>query len=382
MNRAQAVQPPVTPRPADPSTQAVIQTTKYFFGLLESSGKVQRREVVSFTRELTTLLDAGIALVPALQLLEEQRTGKPLGAITRVLLSDLGAGMSFAEALGRHQKVFNDVYVRTIATSDHGAPLVSALTHAAEFLESSESALAQLKKAMIYPSIVLALGLGVSYMMLTVTLPPMIGLFQSLEAGLPLPTRILIFLSQFLQSYKIYLLVTLVTVAFGVHRWSKSRSGKHRIHRTLLKAPVISNIILRSDVARAAGAMSALTSAGLPLADALEVAIDTVSNEVIKDALRHARQRLIGGEGLATPLTETGVFPTTFTQTLRVAEDTGTLDTTLRKIAEFYKRDAGEAVRVFGALLEPLSTVAISLLVGFMALAVIMPMYSVLTALR
>jgi type IV pilus assembly protein PilC len=360
---------------------AVLPKHKYFFGLLETSDKVTRRELVSFTRELTTLLEAGIPIVPSLEILAGQRKDKALGRVITVMLADLAAGLSLSDAMARHPKVFNNVYVRTIATSEHGAPIVAALQHASEFLESAASAVSQLKKAMIYPAIVMTLGLGVSYMMLTVTLPPMIGLFQGLDAGLPAPTRILIALSTFLQAFKLHVIIGLAVTALAVYRFGKTERGRFLYHTWILKTPVISKIILQSDVARTAAALSALTSAGLPLADSMEVAIDTASNEVVKRALRHARLRLIGGEGLATPLAETGVFPATLTQALRVAEDTGTLDTNLRKIAEFYKRDATEAVKTFGALLEPLSTVVIGLLVGFMALAIIMPMYSILTVI-
>ena len=364
-----------------PADVAIVPKQKYFFGLLEASDKITRRELMSFTRELTTLLEAGIPLVPSLEILAEQRENKALGRVINVMLSDLSAGMSLSGAMARHPRVFNNVYVRTIATSDHGAPLVAALQHAGEFLESAASAVSQLKKAMIYPGIVMVLGLGVSYMMLTVTLPPMIGLFEGMGTALPLPTRVLIVLSTFLQAYKIYMLVGIASVAFGVYRFVKTNRGRFLFHSWILKTPVISGIVLQSDVARAASALSALTSAGLPLSESMEVAIDTASNEVVKRALRQARVRLIAGEGLAKPLAETGVFPATLTRALRVAEDTGTLDANLRKIAEFYKKDATEAVKTFGSLLEPLSTVLIGGLVGFMALAIIMPMYSILTVI-
>jgi type IV pilus assembly protein PilC len=358
---------------------AELPKRKYLFGLLEASNTVTRRELMSFTRELSTLLEAGIPLVPSLEILEEQRRNRALGRVIEVMLADLSGGMSLAVAMARHPKVFNDVYVRTIATADHGAPVVAALQHALEFLESAQSAVSQLKKALIYPAIVVTLGLGVSYMMLTVTLPPMIGLFQGLDTGLPAPTRVLIALSAFLQAYKFYLLGGLGVGGAALFRLARTERGRLLLHTWILRVPVISNIILQSDVARTAAALSALTSAGLPLADSLGVAIDTASNEVVRRALRQARTRLIAGEGLARPLAETGVFPTTLTQALRVAEDTGTLDTNLRKIAEFYRRDATDAVKTFGSLLEPLSTIFIASLVGFMALSIIMPMYSVLT---
>jgi type IV pilus assembly protein PilC len=313
--------------------------------------------------------------------MKEAREGRPFEAVIQGLMDDLNAGRPMAEAMDRYPKVFDRFFVRTISTADRGAPITDALRQAAGFLDTSDSAMADARKAMVYPMIVLVLGLAVTVLMLTVALPPMIDLFNNLDAGLPLPTRILIFMSESLTARPLEILVGLAVIAMIAIKYLKSDGGHAAWHRAQLRVPVLSAVIVQSDTARVSAALSSLIDAGLSLPEALEVATETVSNDVIRAALVSSRTRLLAGDGLALPMADTGVFPTTFTQALRVGENTGTLDVNLRQMAEFYAKSADDTLKSFVALLEPLSTVVIAMLVGFMALAVIMPMYSVLGTL-
>jgi len=355
---------------------------KRFFGLSLTSGKVKTRDLTAFSRELATLLESGIPVVPALEMMAEQRAGQPLGAVIEDIVADLNAGQSIADALSRHPEVFNRAYVRTVATSDRGAPLSAAMTQVADFLDSAESALSQAKKAMVYPVIVLTLGAGVTVIMVTVALPPMIELLQNLDVNLPIQTRLLMGLSGFLGAYKLPLVAGVAALAFAVPRYLKSERGRLRLHRAMLRVPVLSRLVVQSDTARVCGALASLTEVGLPLPEALEVAAETASNQVIREALARVRAALLAGDGLAAPMASTGIFPATFTQTLRVAEDTGTLDANLKRMANYYRREASETVKTLVALLEPLSTVVIALVVGFIAMAVIIPMYSALGSFK
>ena len=355
---------------------------KRFLGLSLSSGKVNKRELTAFSRELATLLESGIPLVPALGMMTEQRAGSPLGIVLEAITADLNAGESLAEALAKHPKVFTRAYIRTVATSDRGAPLSAAMTQVADFLDSAESALSQAKKAMVYPAIVLTLGGGVTFIMITVALPPMIELLVNLKVDLPLQTRVLMALSGFLGAYKLPLAAAIVALAIGARKYLRTDRGRLALHRAMLRAPVLSRLVIQNDVARVSGALASLTEVGLPLPEALEVATETASNEVIRQALTRVKAALLAGDGLAGPLVSAGVFPTTFTQTVRVAEDTGTLDTNLKRMAAYYQREASETVKTLVALLEPISTVVIALLVGFIAMAVIVPMYSALGSFK
>ena len=342
------------------------------------SKKIKRAELISFSRELSTLIDAGIGIDSALKLLLEQRANTPFADVIFKLKEDLNAGVTIAESMNSQPKVFPHIYVRTVSSADRGAPLTRALNQAADFLDSAQSAMAQAKRAMIYPMMIVFVGIGIVIMLLTVSLPQMIGLFETMGADLPLPTKILISLSDFILKYPIHIVGIGVGTIVGGVKLGKTRRGSRFIHSMMLKVPMLGPIIIGADLARSAGALASLSEVGLPLPDAMEVAQETAGNLIIREALSNARLGLIAGNGLARPLEKTGLFPPTFIQTLKVAEDTGTLDENLRRMSEFYQKDSSERVKSMVGLIEPLATIAVALAVGFIAMAVIMPMYSIL----
>ncbi len=347
-----------------------------------SKKKPKKTEVVAFTRELATLLDSGIGMGPALTMLGDQRKNTMLGAAILQMADDLNSGLTIAESMAKHPDVFPKIYVRTVSSADRGAPLSTSLRQAADFMDTAASAIAQAKRALIYPIMILTVGIGVVILLLTVSLPQMISLFENLETELPVPTRILIAFSEFLRSYPLFIFGTLLVIVAGVVKFRSTAKGRHLMHKLMLDVPMFSGVVVSSDLARASGALAALTEVGMPVPDALDVARETVGNDIIRDALSDARRGLIAGEGLAGPLEEAEIFPTTFIQTLKVAEDTGTLDANLKRMSEFYQNDAREKVKSMVGLIEPLSTVLVALVVGFVALSVIMPMYSALGALQ
>ncbi len=347
-----------------------------------SKKKPKKTEVVAFTRELSTLLDSGIGMGPALLMLAEGRKGSMLGDAIAQMEQDLNSGLTIAESMSKHPDVFPRIYVRTVSAADRGAPLSTSLKQAAEFMDTAASAIAQAKRALIYPAMILTVGVGVVILLLTVSLPQMISLFENLDTELPVPTKILIAFSDFLRTYPLFIFGSLLLVAAGLFKAKSTQKGKELIHRAMLRVPLFSGVVISSDLARASGALASLTEVGMPVPDALDVARETVGNDVIRGALTDARQGLIAGEGLARPLEKADLFPTTFIQTLKVAEDTGTLDANLKRMAEFYQNDAQEKVKGMVSLIEPMSTVIVALAVGFVALSVIMPMYSALGALQ
>ena len=342
------------------------------------SKKVKRADLISFSRELSTLIEAGIGIDSALKMLHDQRARTPLEPVIAKLKDDLNAGLTIAESMGAQPKVFPRIYIRTVSSADRGAPLTKTLRQAADFLDSAQSAMAQAKRAMIYPMMIVFVGIGIVIMLLTVSLPQMIGLFETMGADLPIPTRILIAMSEFIRHYPIHILGFMVVSVVGGMKLAKTKQGTRIIHRMMLKVPMMGQIIVGADLARSAGALASLSQAGLPLPEAMEVAQETAGNLIIREALSYAREGLIAGNGLARPLESTGLFPPTFIQTLKVAEDTGTLDENLHRMSEFYQTDSSERVKGMVGLIEPLATIAVALAVGFIAMAVIMPMYSIL----
>lgn len=347
-----------------------------------SKKKPKKTEVVAFTRELATLLESGIGMGPALLLLGEPRKNSMLGEAILQLAEDLNSGSTIAEAMTKFPDVFPRIYVRTVSAADRGAPLTTSLRQAADFMDTAASAIAQAKRALIYPALILTVGIGVVIMLLTVSLPQMMTLFENLDSELPVPTKILIAFSEFLRSYPLFIFGGLVAAAVVLFKFKGTDQGKRLMARAMLDIPLFNGVVVSSDLARASGALAALTQVGMPVPDALDVARETVGNDIIREALTDARQGLIAGEGLAGPLDKSGIFPATFIQTLRVAEDTGTLDANLKRMSEFYQHDAQEKVKAMVSLIEPLATVIVALAVGFVALSVIMPMYSALGALQ
>ncbi len=347
-----------------------------------SKKKPKKTEVVAFTRELSTLLDSGIGMGPALLMLGEQRKNSMLGEAILQMAEDLNSGLTIAESMTKHPDVFPRIYVRTVSAADRGAPLATSLRQAADFMDTAASAIAQAKRALIYPAMILLVGIGVVIMLLTISLPQMISLFDNLETELPIPTQILIALSDFLRSYPLFIFGGLLALVAGFFKLRTTARGRQLVHRAMLGIPLFNGVVVSSDLARASGALASLTEVGMPVPDALDVARETVGNDIIRAALSDARQGLIAGEGLAGPLEKAEIFPPTFIQTLKVAEDTGTLDANLKRMSEFYQHDAQEKVKGMVSLIEPMSTVIVALAVGFVALSVIMPMYSALGALQ
>ena len=343
--------------------------------------RIKTAELIAFARELATLLESGIPVVEALRLIAEQRKGDPMARVVKRMIIDLHAGVPLAKAMAAHPKVFSHIFVRTVATSDMGAPVPDVLKQAADFLDTADSAITQAKQALIYPAVVLSVGLAVVIFLLTVVLPSMTQMLQNLDQGLPLPTKILIWVSNFLLAYKYPLIATLVIGGISTSKYLKTKRGRWQLHRLILRLPVMSSLVVASDVARASSAMASLTEAGISLPEAVDVASETTSNLVIRAALAHSRIRLLAGEGFAKPLASTGVFPKTFVQTIRVAEDTGTLSINLRRMAKYYQHESEASVKTLVGLVEPLSTVLIAGVVGFIAMAVVMPMYSALGSL-
>ncbi|MDP6667340.1 MAG: type II secretion system F family protein [Dehalococcoidia bacterium] len=345
------------------------------------SKKVKRAELISFSRELATLIEAGIGIDSALNLLHDQRAGTAFEAVIRQLKDDLNSGKTIAESMSSQPNVFPQVYVRTVSSADRGAPLTTTLGQAADFLDSAQSAIAQAKRSLIYPVMVVFVGIGIVTMLLTVSLPQMIGLFETMDASLPMPTKVLIALSEFIRTYPLYILGTLVVTVVGGMKLVKTDRGTLFLHQMLLKVPMLGRIIIGGDIARSTGALASLSEVGLPLPEAMDVAQETAGNLVVRAALLEAREGLIAGNGLARPLEKTGLFPPTFVQTLKVAEDTGTLDENLRRMSDFYQQDSSERVKGMVGLIEPLATITVALAVGFVAMAVVMPMYSILGSL-
>ncbi len=343
-----------------------------------SKKKVSRDEIITFTRELATMLESGVPISKSLDLLAAQREGEPMGPIATQISQDLIGGATLVEAFGRHTEVFSEGYIRSIMSASRGAPVAQSLYKAADFMSERANIMGEMRRQLTYPALVVVIGMVIVTILLTVSLPQMINLFSNLDSELPVPTRILIAISNAIRGYPEYIALSLLIASLGTFRFVKSSRGRRFVHKAVLYVPMLNKIILFNDISRFSDVSSSLLESGMQLPATLEVAQDSVGNDIIREVLRGVSKAAEMGEGIAQPMKRSGVFPGTFTQSLEVAENTGTLAETLQRLSVLYRDDASLKIKSMVGMVQPMSTIFVAVIVGFIAISVIMPMYTAL----
>jgi len=350
-------------------------------GKVFGSSRVNTRDLIVFSRQLATLIESGIPIVRALQLLQEQ-VPKALATILTEMIQDVQQGRFLSEAVGKHPKTFSNLYIRLIEVGERTGNLEMVLRQLAVYMEKADALKHKIRSAMSYPSFVFVLMIVVVFVMLTVALPPMMGLFTSFDAELPLPTRILLALTNFFSKWKYLILAGLVAGAAALVLAFRSEAGRLFFDGLMLKVPVLKRVVIQGAVARMCRSITTLLRAGLALPEILSMVIRSESNRIISGDLEEVRSDLLQGHGLADPLAEHKIFPRMLVQMVRVGEETGALDGNMETLAVFYEEEVDRAVAAMAATIEPAMTIIIGLGVGFIALAVIMPMYSLMGAIK
>lgn len=346
--------------------------------MLPSLFQIRAGDVIAFSRQLTTLLEAGIGILAAVGMLQEQASNRRFKRVLGSVIDDLRAGTPFSAALARHPRVFPQLYQRMVEVGERTGEPEAALKQVTDYMERENAASKKLGRAMIYPVMILVMAIAVVMLLITVALPPMVDMFDSLDTDLPLTTRILIGTVNFVSVNKITLLLAggaLGALAIICFRRPEIRLA---LDRLLLRVPIIGSISLQGEVARLSRVMSALVRGGLALPETMELAADTARNRAVKQALTEVQEELLLGQGLSGPMSQIRLFPPVLVQMVKVGEETGTLDSTLVTVADFYEAEAQAKTDAFISLIEPLMTAGIALLVGFIALSVITPMYSIM----
>lgn len=346
--------------------------------LLPTIFAVRRQDLIVFSRQLATLLESGVAILPALQLLADQVGNPILRQALRQVGEDIQAGASLSEALARHPRVFPVLYQRMIQVGERTGRLEAILHQLVTYMSKEEAVSKKVRGAMVYPSLVLALAAVVVTILVTVALPAILGLYRELNVELPWTTRTLIAISDFGQKYGLFLLLGLVLLALAVSLYVRQPVGRWQLHYTLLHLPVLGPVNLRSAISRLARTMSTLLRAGLPMAEVMDLLLQTTGNDVLRQAVAAVRAQLLAGHGLSQPLSTQRIFPRLMVQMVRVGEETGTLDSNLETLADFYEEEADRAITTMTLLIEPALIIFVGLVVGFIAVSVIMPMYSIM----
>ena len=339
--------------------------------------KVKPRDVIVFSRQLATLLRSGISLLPALEILQGQvASSRAFNNILGSIVNDIRTGGSFSQAITKYPRAFNDIYCRTVAVGEESGSLEDVLHRMADFLETQSVTVQKVKKALTYPAMVMGVGAVVVVILMTVVMPQLLSMFMAMDVELPLPTRILIAITNFFTDYTLYIVIAGVVLIALVLWLVKQPTGRRLLDRLRLSIPIIGPPALMSELGRFARTMSVLVTAGVRLHEIVQMLPQATSNRVFRDAIKQVHERLLLGEGLSEPMSHIALFPPLLVQMVAVGEESNTLDFTMGVVADFYETTAEEKTAAMVGLLGPVSTLGIALLVGFIALSVILPMYT------
>jgi len=344
--------------------------------------KVKSRDIVIFTRQFSTMINAGLPLVQALDILARQTDSEVLKKAIQETLYDVEAGNTLADALGQHPKVFTNLYVNMVAAGESGGLLDTILMRLATFLEKSEQLQRKVKGAMIYPGVVLGVTLMAIAILLLFVIPVFESVFSSFGQVLPLPTRIVIVMSNLLQNYWWLIAGVMGVGIFVLRRWIATDNGRLQADRLMLRLPVLGSLVRKASVSRFTRTLGTMLSSGVTILDGLEITARTSGNRVIHDAVMESRAAIAGGKSISEPLKESGVFPPMVTQMIHVGEETGDLDGMLSKIADFYDDEVDVAVDNLVKVLEPAMIVILGTVVGGMIVAMYLPIFALVNAIQ
>jgi type IV pilus assembly protein PilC len=344
--------------------------------------RVKTRDIVIFTRQFATMINAGLPLVQSLGILAAQTENKTLAGVTRAVVYDVESGNTLADAFSKHPKAFTDLYVNMVAAGEAGGILDTILLRLATFLEKNDALVRKVKGAMVYPAVIICVaGLAIAVLLIFV-IPTFQNMFASANLELPLPTRIVIGLSSFLIHFWWAMGLAIGGVIFAIKRYYATSAGRLQIDSLLLKAPVLGDVIRKSAVSRFTRTLGTLVSSGVSILEGLEITAKTSGNQVVHDAVMASRQSIAGGETIAAPLERSAVFPPMVISMIAVGEQTGGLDEMLSKIADFYDEEVDVAVTALLSLMEPVMIVILGVIVGGMVVAMYLPIFDMMNAVQ
>ncbi|MCS6956041.1 MAG: type II secretion system F family protein [Candidatus Calescibacterium sp.] len=344
--------------------------------------KVNQQALTIFSRQFATMINAGLSLVRALDILAEQTEDKILKTAIADVKKEVEGGKALSSALAKHRHIFSDLYISMVKAGEIGGMLDEVLERLAGFMEKDFQLKKKVQSAMTYPAIILVLAIGIVIFLVTYILPTFVNLFREMDVQLPIITQILITVVEALRRPEIVIaLIILVIIGFlGLNVYYQTPVGKRQIDLIMLNIPVFGMLNKKVAISRFTRTLGTLLSSGVSLMASLEIVSQVAGNAVISTAVDGVRGKLREGENLSTPLTETGIFPPMVTQMIAVGEETGNLDTMLNKIADFYDTEVEYTLSSLTSLIEPIMIVGMGGMVGFIVLAVFLPLYQLITA--
>ena len=346
--------------------------------LLDRYRGMKARHVTVMARQLATMISSGLSLLRALYVLEEQTEAPKLKHAIVAVRTDVEAGLSLSQAMAKHPKIFNDLFVAMVRAGETGGNLEEVLERVAVQLEKDDNLRRTVRSAMVYPILIGVFAVMVLIGMILFIIPVFAGIFKDLGGQLPALTRFMIALSDGMRSYWYLIILVPIVIAFLFRKWKSTNRGQYMWDSIKLHFPMrIGDIVRKIAVARFARTLGTLTASGVPILQAIDITAKTAGNRVISDPMAEVAERVREGQPLATPLARTGVFPVMVTQMLSVGEETGAVDTMLHKLADFYDDEVATMLKSLTSIIEPLMMIGVGVIVGVVVISMYLPMFKI-----
>jgi type IV pilus assembly protein PilC len=343
--------------------------------------RVTSKDLVVFTRQFSTMIDAGLPLVQGLNMLTEQSQNRTFKRILSQVTRDVEGGSTLADALGKHPKVFDSLYVNLVAAGEVGGILDTILQRLAAYIEKNQKLKAQIKGALTYPAVVVAIAIIVIAVIMIFVIPVFQDMFSSFGKALPAPTQLVVNMSSFTKSNIHWIILAIIILAFAFKRYRATPSGRRRVDSAMLRMPIIGELIRKVAVARFTRTLGTMVKSGVPILDALEITARTAGNVIVEEVVMDARSSIAEGQTIAEPLSESIIFPGMVTQMISVGESTGALDAMLEKIADFYDDEVDATVAAMTSMLEPLLMLFLGGSIGGLVIAMYLPIFQMAAAM-
>ena len=338
-------------------------------------GKIETKDLVVFTRQFATMIDSGLPLVQCLDILSSQQENKTFKDILIKVKESVESGSTFADALSKHPKAFDQLFVNLVAAGEIGGILDTILSRLAAYIEKAMKLKKQIKGAMVYPITIMSIAVVVVGVILVFVIPTFAKMFADFGGELPAPTKIVIALSNFLIKYIVVIIAGFYGIVWAIKKYYGTAVGQKNIDRWALRAPIAGPLIRKVAVAKFTRTLGTMVSSGVPIMDGLEIVAKTAGNKIVEEAIYSVRQAISEGKTMAEPLAACGVFPPMVVQMISVGEATGAMDTMLNKIADFYDDEVDDAVSAMTAMMEPLLMVFLGTTVGGLVVAMYLPIF-------
>ncbi len=344
--------------------------------------RAKDKDLAIYTRQFSTMIDAGLPIVQCLNILSEQSASKVLRPITAAIARDVEGGSTLADAYRKYPRTFDDLFVNLIQVGEAAGVLDVVLQRLATYIEKAASLKRKVKSALVYPVTIISVAVLVVIFMMAFVIPTFAKMYAGLGAELPLPTKIVIWMSNFTRRYLLFILAGLVATVFALRAYYRTDGGSRIIDRLLLKFPVVGVLVQKVALARFTRTLGTLVSAGVPILEALRITAQSAGNRVVEDAVMAARESVTAGRPLSEPLRNAPVFPPMVIHMISVGESTGALDQMLNKIADFYDDEVDTAVGTLMSLLEPVMIVILGVIIGGLVVALYLPIFKIVTLIK